>query len=471
MVLGPSKETHEELEKLIRRQKEGVELWLKRSGSLPLNLSFEASNAFCIHALYLDPLPFDDQPTDSRGETFRWMQMVARWEDPYFDFMQMIVTQSQRWRSLSLRSLPPPFFESLRILNTVDLPLLETVCMYDRTALHNINNHSVQINASGLVDKPMDPDSPILSVLQHSPALRSLRIELQQQSNLDNILLPWSRLTVIDISFYGPVDGFHVLRRLSQLCPSAVKCSLEVELDGETPSYSGFSGEWTHIRELKIIFQGYPGGAYDSEIRRTFDAITTPALVHLSVYITYGYHEDPNDADCAAAVENNVPFHSLIERSQSPLLTLDIQLLFGPKLLNTLNSLSGLRSLTLHPVTRRIHLEDTLVPYSSEVTMQLETVLGALTPSQGLIACPSLEHIQLCLHPNHATSFWGLLDARASCTGQLKTFTANFGQIAQADIDIVKSAQHKAESQELSVPIQWKFSRDAVGFYGCEHFW
>ncbi|KAL0565115.1 hypothetical protein V5O48_016918, partial [Marasmius crinis-equi] len=420
---------------------------------------------------------------DSEDPFFSWRRtnLISHFEDYYLDFMQMIAAQSRRWKSLSLSHLPLPFFQSFRTLTAVDLPLLETVRLLDRVSFQDTDAPMQPINTSAfnLYDHPIEPNSPIISVIQQSPAIQSLRIELQQQSDLDGIILPWSRLTVIDLRFYAPHDGFYVLQRLSQLCPSVVNCSLVVEPEAELPiSNSGPSTEWTHLHDLNLIFMGNPGEAYDSEIHRTFDAITTPALIHLSVRIGYGYHTDQNEADCTAAVANDVPFHSLIERSQCQLLTLDINILLGPKFSKTLHSLPSLKSLTIHPLTRRItpnfsEGEDAATVHIApdQGTIQLETVLEALTPLQGRIACPELEHIQLCLRPNQAESFFGLVDARATCTSRLKTFTASFGILAQADIDVVKSAQRTAESRELGVPIGWKFVRDTPKLWepGCQH--
>ncbi|KAL0573833.1 hypothetical protein V5O48_008117 [Marasmius crinis-equi] len=406
--------------------------WLKRSGSLPLKLSLDTDANWSIGAFY----------RDSKSQ--------LDFKDPYFDLMHAIATQSYRWKHLCFSFLPPPIFKSFRTLIATDLPLLEKVV--ESASLIDVANHY----------RSLDLDSPILSVFQQSPSLRTLRLELVRDSDLERIPLPWSRLTTLQITFTHPAtDGSYALQHLSRLCPLLLECALRLYTEVEDPTTSPVpSKEWAHLRKLDLRFTGLPEGAYDSEIRRTFAAITTPALTHLSVAISYTDHAGDNDPDCIAAVENDVPFHNLIERSRCELLSLDIHILLGPTFSKTLHVLPSLSSLTIHLVTLRSNPYNEDMSLHLDRTRQFSTAIQALTPSEGRAACPKLEQIRfMYLRPQHTMLLLALVEARALHTSLMR-LSATFGMLPQADIEILKSAQQQAGLRDLGVEIQWEFERD-----------
>ncbi|KAL0578670.1 hypothetical protein V5O48_003336 [Marasmius crinis-equi] len=259
------------------------------------------------------------------------------------------------------------------------------------------------------------------------------------------------------IEFTHPTSGFDALQRLCQLCPSLSECTLILYIDlmEPVPDLAPYR-EWRYLRKLNLLFTGCLEGAYDSEIRRTFAAVTTPALTHLSVGVSYTHHAGEHDADCIAATENDVPFHILIERSHCELLSLDLHILLPPTFSKTLHLLPGLNLLTI----RRLTLRN--IPHSEDMagTKQFNNAIQALTPSRDRVVCPKLEQIQFMdFFPRHAVSLLALVDARIPHT-DLKKLSAAFGTLSQADIAVLESAQQQARARELGVRIEWEFTRD-----------
>ncbi|KAL0576330.1 hypothetical protein V5O48_005655 [Marasmius crinis-equi] len=409
--------------------KEGAMLWLKRSGSLPLKLSLDTNDTWSIVALYQESILKRDI------------------KDPYSDFMHAIATQSRRWQCLWLFLLPPPIFQPFRTLTTKDLPLLETVV--ESTSLLDVADSH----------RSLDPDSPILSVFQQSPALRTLFTELVGESDIERMPPRWSQLTTLQIEFTYPTDGFDALQRLSRFCPSLHECTLILYTDLEDPVSNLIpSREWTCLQKLNLLFTGRLGGAYDSEIRRTFTAVTTPALIHLSVAISYTNHASEPNADYIAAMENDVPFHILVEQSHCELLSLDIQILLPQTFSKTLHILPQLNLLTI----RRLTLGHTPSNEDLYRTEQFNIAVQALTPPRSCVVCPKLEQIRFMnLVPHQALSLLTLVNARVPHT-DLKRLSATFGMLSQADIEILKSAQRQARARELcGVGIEWEFARES----------
>ncbi|KAL0577922.1 hypothetical protein V5O48_004061 [Marasmius crinis-equi] len=414
------------LEKSLTALKEGVMLWFVRSGSLPLKLSLDTNDTWSVVSLYQDSISQPD------------------FKDPYFDLMHAITTQACRWKHLWLFLLPPPIFQPFHKLVAEDLPLLETVV--ESTSLLNVADPS----------RSLDHNSPILSVLQQSPALQTLLMELGRESDIEYIPLRWSQLTTLQIEFTHPTSGFDALQRLSQLCPSLFECTLIIYIDlvEPIPDVTPYR-EWTYLRKLNLLFAGCSEGAYDSEIRRTFAAVTTPALIHLSVGISYTHHVGEHDPDCIAAMENNVPFHILLERSHCELLSLDIHILLPPTFSKTLRLLPKLHILTIRCLTLRS------MPSGEDMdsNKQFSNAIQALIPSQGCVICSNLEQIRFMgFLPHHTMSLLALVDARIRHT-DLKSLSAVFGMLSQADIEVLESAQQQARAREFGVRIEWEFER------------
>ncbi|KAL0566168.1 hypothetical protein V5O48_015851 [Marasmius crinis-equi] len=424
---------HGDTEEWLRPQMEGVMLWLERSGSLPLNLALKpAGDSWAILDFY----------QRSSG--------VVGFQDPYLEFMQMLANQSPRWKHLSLSHLPPPIFEPFRTLGVTDLPLLETV----------VETASLQeVVPTGHLDV-FASNSPITSILQRSPALHTLRTELIQGSDLSRIFLPLSQLTTLQVGFLDSVDGFDILRQLSMLCSSLLACTLEFSLQRRTEDLiptSRSAMEWTHLQELCIRFSGKGDqNSYREEIRRTFEAISTPSLNRLKITTPYQCLAD--DTNYHATLESVPPFHDLIQRSHCQLLSLDINTILGPKFYETLQILPNLTSLTVRRLTRISTTYSSTPELNPEETVQLNAIIQGLIPSQGHVTCPKLQHIRIGdLFVAEAASFLGLLSARAQLVSNLRTFTATFGELTKPGIEELVSVQQEARSTKLAVLIRLEY--------------
>ncbi|KAK1216429.1 hypothetical protein PQX77_020949 [Marasmius sp. AFHP31] len=401
---------------LLEARKEGLKLWLARSGSLPLTISL-AMGSFPI-------------------------ERPSLWYS-YSEITKLIAGYSRRWLSLSLYYLHPRIIEPFQTLTGGDLPLLEG--FYELGTLR----HPLTLIP------PDQPLSPFLRTIGSANLVHDLRIGIQDEVVLFSIPIQWMRLRTLRVDTEREVDGVVMLRGLAEACPLLSDLSftfLERGLGQQFSSGTVYPRQWNHLHRLDLHVTGDGSEAFESAVLRMFESITTPSLSHLSLHLSIFYAPDDMETRLYPT-EQDLPFRNLVARSQCPLVTLDLEMPLGTGFHTTLDNLTSLTTLSLRSPT----WDPRSFPSDPSFRSHLNAVLQTLTPSDEMIWYPNVEQLTLrfCI-PQHALVLVALIESRARVT-PLRSFTVDFGSVSSKENGILVSALELVESKDLGVKIKWQY--------------
>ncbi|KAJ8088272.1 hypothetical protein PM082_022344 [Marasmius tenuissimus] len=338
-----------EMRPLGNGSQQGVTSWLKRSGTLPLDLS-----------LY--------------GEG-----------DSVTKIAQTFVHFSRRWKSLNLVDVGK---EGVELLAGADAPLLEAIFLISKRRLDSSQ-------AAGL-----------FQCLAKHPRLHTLSLHIQFDITIMmNTTTQWSHLTTLYLSiFFNDPPAAHIIVTLANLCPLLSTCIVRcISTPGnrvipEAPIHAPIL--WPHIQKLDLSFWigtlARRNIAPDlSSVSRALDAITTPALTDLA--FIFGAHQAASPSTTLLFVP---PFHHFLKRSgcNGFLVCLTVELLWG------VDSVLGLLATVPSLKTLRIM-------YASDMEASDEgRFMHSLTSRE---ICPALESIEvLNFSASQADVILELLEAR-----------------------------------------------------------
>ncbi|KAJ8088274.1 hypothetical protein PM082_022346 [Marasmius tenuissimus] len=258
---------------------EGVSLWLKRSGSLPLNLSLHGEG------------------------------------DSLTKIAQTFVHFSRRWQSLNLVDVSK---EGVELLAKADAPLLEVIYLVSKRRLDSYQA------------------TTLLQSLAEHPRLRTLSLHVQFDITIMmNTTTRWSHLNALSLSIpFNDPPAAHIIVTLANLCPLLSTCIMRCISTGnrvipEAPIHAPIL--WPHIQKLDLSF--WIGTLVRSNIApdlssvsRALDAITTPALTDLA--FIFGSDKVASPATTLLFVS---PLQHFLERSgcNDFLVNLAVELLWG----------------------------------------------------------------------------------------------------------------------------------------------
>ncbi|KAJ8085156.1 hypothetical protein PM082_003940 [Marasmius tenuissimus] len=477
-IFLPSPKGIPDFRSVMEKRREGVQVWLDRSGDLPLTLSVSTG----ISGLARD------------GE-----------QDCFGEFMDLLSGYSRRWKTLAfghrVGTLSPKSFERLR---SEDLPLLETV--YTASNLFSFHGD------------PLAPPSSTSfgSLITRAPSLQSLHLTTELISVVD-LPIDWAQLKELRIDTLTTIgsnilEPSQLVQKLAERCTSLHTLTIRTSLPYPPHVFSTPDEpiEWPSLHTFDIKFEGYcyqfggggggqPQTRFSPGIHNTLNAFTAPNLrrlaVHALSFSASGSAEGPNGFPFS---EESAPFEGLIVRSNcgSGLEELDVSLprsLGAEVVAKSLRLLPGLKRLKLgYPVRLSLHGEE---PEMKVLREWIRAVFQALllsdsTPdsdsSQTL--CPQLEKLE-CDGCYPDSSFLSLvLDVSSSSRSQLRHLKADFGIVTKDQVELIRGFYRMAQKQrdaggKLDVEWTWEeeqksdedawreYDRPELGLIGTGEWW
>ncbi|KAK1219108.1 hypothetical protein PQX77_018192 [Marasmius sp. AFHP31] len=408
----------EDLVSSLEFRKEGVKLWLERSGVLPLDLS-----------LMMD-IP---------------LGQVGSKANNYSDCIGTIAEYCMRWRSISLVNVTPSAVDRFSGMSARELPLLEAF-----SDIGPDNNRMFP---------PSHPQPAFFHAVGNSPSLRKLRTTFHTTSDF-NLPIRWRHLRLLEIQVYvGLPECVSLIHKIVESCPLLSDCivrfSIQFSQQFQSDESIAHHREWYNLRRLGITFDGFVNETFHSTVLDIFESLTVPSLTHLSLSVPIVGAESERDID--------LPFHNLITRSQCKLESLELQMSYGTGLERTLDELTALTTLSIGRPSLVVYVHGD-EPKSIHLNAEVTTTLMA---SEGSIRCPNVERLILRrYHPQQAFELVELIESRARLT-RLKSFMVDFGDIrSKKSTQIVTSALTSLESKQLSVEVEWKFRDPYTNFGG-----
>ncbi|KAL0571039.1 hypothetical protein V5O48_010918 [Marasmius crinis-equi] len=407
---------------LLETRREGVKLWLERSGTLPVHISLGSQSQ--------ERWSFPLRSEDTEAQAL---------ENSYSGFMRTLTGFSLKWRSLSLNWLPPSVIRPLSLLQADDLPRLDRI--HETGTLAAPHGETLDFNIP----------SPLLSLFEQSLALRSLHVEIFRDSDLDRIASAWARLNVLNISVPACENGTVIVQKLHRLCPLLTECSLDLHVGTSNPAHSPPATEWTHLRKLKVSLNVAHGVGHNSELYSVFKSMTTPILSHLHVVVWGSTSIIDQDEDNASTVGDDPPFHDLILRSKCELVSLCLFMDLRKGFHDTLRLLPSLTSLTI-----AFYAGSPNYLVDPGTVFQLNTAVDALTDK--VRVCHGLKELRfVACHPASAPSFLDLVRARARMQpSALEKFTVEFISYSSRDLEVLTSLLAEMKPEKLGVTVEWE---------------
>ncbi|KAL0060511.1 hypothetical protein AAF712_012701 [Marasmius tenuissimus] len=374
---------------LLHARKGGLELWLDRSTTMPINISVS-----------MPPLGPE-------------IGIPVRRARPHFDldrsFYQeigsLVARHSRRWKTITLTHIPDNIMDSfISQLSHGSLPLLENISV---TAL------------------PTDLERPQMLLVHLLDAteisrLRQLHISCIPESIFELKTRHWLVLTHLHV--VNPITNLLpsvLIEHFARIFPSLIECVLSF---GHTLSrgvmsmpYTGPPTSWRKLRKLSLTFQPSFGAQHRldlaiaiEEVRNVFNAILTPSLTELAIH--HNVYLSPADTQ-RLYQQVETPFHEFLIQSgcASTLTHLGVNLLVREEvLLRSLELLSSLKCLSVtheRPTLERPMTSFRAAGNASNADIgPPRTFLGQrffreLTPGfqleSGGIVCPCLEELEI----------------------------------------------------------------------------
>ncbi|ESK88759.1 hypothetical protein Moror_17147 [Moniliophthora roreri MCA 2997] len=326
---------------LMKANTEGLDLWLERSGTMPLTLSLNAHTPF------------------ASNET-RWTVIeVDEIEALCIDFAQHLLPYAPRWARLSMSA-------SARVMDFLK-------ALPEELELTSLKEFKPQ--RRGSVNW-----AALDVVFRRSPSLHSVQLD---KAYLDKLPIRWGNLTEVVLS--GPLGDdllpHHAMRVLSLSCSSIRRCTLYIQSVHETsvssieppvvlPFLHALKVHFRYNRFHRVEFEAITLG-----FQHLLDAITAPMLK--SLYITSPYSHPPDN------FFERISLLSFLDRSGRALssLTLDLPVKVAD-LIAVLQLAPSLAELNLRNV-------------GMEANASYSEFFEALTPTSTNpdILCPRLESL------------------------------------------------------------------------------
>ncbi|KAK1220864.1 hypothetical protein PQX77_016343 [Marasmius sp. AFHP31] len=406
---------------LLRGRKDGLKLWLDRSGALPITLSLATDSSYAgSEDLYFPP---------------HWGP-YPRPSDPYppltpnlrTQFTELLAQYSHRWKMVAFG----------KGVEALDLTPYERLTSNDLSSLESFH-------ATGrLLDYEPNPEfgttsrrnTPLANILTQARSLRRLRLtgETISEATL-SLPLPWSNLTELYMPFTASETPRRIMQMLATECHSLITLSSDLHSPYEvTEAASAAPVPWPSLRSLHMKFrrdcfqfhdhggavhghgtQAIPTSAFNTALMDTFGSVTLPDLARLSVGFA-----DPNrspysnddDVGPATFAIDKLPFEDLLQHCQF-LTQLELSsphIFCAETILRVLRPLEMLVSLSLGYKNVRSYRDDSWAyPMGhDEAAMSrgwLEQILKELLPPpsnpehgsrEGLSpVCPKLEELSV----------------------------------------------------------------------------
>ncbi|KAK1222616.1 hypothetical protein PQX77_014529 [Marasmius sp. AFHP31] len=374
---------------LLYARKGGLELWLDRSTTMPIEISVSMPP----FGLGVGPSILGARPRFDLDRSF------------YQEIGNLVSQHSRRWKTITLAHIPDNIMDSfISPLSHGSLPLLENISI---TAL------------------PTDLERPQMLLVHLLDAveigrLRRLHISCIPESIFELKTRHWVVLTHLHV--INPITNLLpsvLIERFARTFPSLIECVLSF---GHTLSrgimstpYTGPPTSWRKLRKLGLTFQPSFGVLHrlDSaiaidEFRNVFNAILAPSLMELAIH----HNVYLSSADVQRLHQQvETPFHEFLIQSgrASTLTRLDVNLLVREEvLLRSLELMSSLKSLSV--THERPTIERPMTSYRAAMnpgntdTTPTRTFLSKrffreLTPGfqqeSGGIICPRLEELEI----------------------------------------------------------------------------
>ncbi|KAK7038850.1 hypothetical protein VNI00_010480 [Paramarasmius palmivorus] len=390
---------------LIHKRKDGVERWLKRSGTLPISLSFSVDAR---------PLFYFDTSHHAQHNMTR-----ARRMEHTMAFVAMLFQFASRWKLISFRV---PLSVLIATSSQIVGPRTDIAPRLEFFELDIVSD-----NAFG--EEPQFGSTHAINAgneINRFPAVRRIRVYNDMQSPL-LLLLTWHNLVEVVFHPLNGIPPIQALKILSMTCQNLEKCSMSIRVPWGTNDRGDILIELPKLRILRLAFYKHLHQDPDlnllqhSDLRDFFQQIHAPSLTELSVVARF------------AVDMPEVPFLSFLGRSSLHLKTLRINIpLAEQTLIQCLRlcpSISVLSVTELQPPTEYPwDTRDAIPPTISAAIMR--NLTPANSPDYPLL-CPRLEN--LCFR-NCATrdvrSMLALVTSRwrQSCddVARLKAFSVSF---------------------------------------------
>ncbi|KAL0572088.1 hypothetical protein V5O48_009882 [Marasmius crinis-equi] len=416
----------DQLFSLIQQRKQGVEMWLERSGALPITFSI-AIGSWGAHP-----------------------EINSHLED----FAALLKKYSRRLRAVKLSPqqtemgtlISTSVWHSFAELTQEDLPMLQDIQV------------AGQLFARDWPAETPTP-TPLALLLPKLSSLRALSIAHEPVDAFLTLDIQWALLTHLTIkSRRSPTTHASMVVTIARSCPSLLSLSLETELDTEwgnppfTISPVISSPPPANFRSLTMRLQDMSSADLVSRtLLTTFQSITTPALDDLVIESNfYNSNRQPG----SGYMGSHMPFHETLARSNCRITHLtigDFLLLNIGALSRTLELLDSLVSLT-HYHNRNDPDSDCIGPF-----------LRLLTEDTSL--CPHLERIHLNCGVTHIDPIITFTTSRH----KLRHLRADFGVLnATPTNERVSSEYVKALlvewRQVRGMQIVWRWQNEIPGF-------
>ncbi|KAL0059760.1 hypothetical protein AAF712_013485 [Marasmius tenuissimus] len=439
---------------IVSRTK-GVERWLNRSGSLPLTISLASSD----NALSWEGYTGWISPTEENS-----------FNDLRTRFTEMILRESSRLKSLTLKGVPTGMHALLERQESKVFPLLEEITLDPKPNL--------------------TIPSPFVAILQRSPGLQALHTNVCYTGDIYQFkaVSHLTNLVTLTLSITHQIDGQSLIDALSSMLPLLVELSITyrgLTFYGGT-DISPTPKKWLRLQQLSLI--GQMPCSY-SKIRHLFRSIYAPSLIHLRLETNTNSESEPSSD------RDGLLFHDMVTLSSCNLVNLQISIDFGPGFLTTLSQLGYLTSLSVvvwsrstspmrHPCAKLIALRrDTDVSGAGESGLrpaqtQLDLIIEALASvssdrlqrwtetadEKDRLLCPRLEHIRLSsCKIEDKEKLIDFARARGELSGTLKRLVVNFERVMAETVERVRSEAEAARGEGRvdtgGVRVEWEFSR------------
>ncbi|KAG7100004.1 hypothetical protein E1B28_001792 [Marasmius oreades] len=303
IYVPPFDEAHERDSKArLKRRAEGIEAWLKRSGTLPLSLSIVVS-------------PYNEP---SRGSAYR-------------PLIHVLASFSSRWGTLVL-SLPSSFMSELE--KKVDVENLASLSSLQI----DYSKHSVRYGQINMMSHQLpSADIEFTRVLSKAPEIRSLALQ-NYKSNVLKLPIAWDHLTGLELnsrSSHQTAEELFVVLRAAASSLEYCNVTLYCPHGSSNPGTGNESSSPTHpqisfpnLHTLKVHVEFAPqmqlfGGqqfaqppSYSPDaLALFFSSILAPSLTHFTFSIyplpSFGFFD-------------HMPFLSMINRSDCKIETFSL---------------------------------------------------------------------------------------------------------------------------------------------------
>ncbi|KAL0564780.1 hypothetical protein V5O48_017259 [Marasmius crinis-equi] len=447
----------DQLSFLIQRRKQGVEMWLERSGALPVTFSISVGSDWGAR-------PFGSESLES---------------DYFANFAALLTKYSRRLGAVKIDSErqggSDPFdsgvWQSFAELTREDLPILQDVQLAGQLFTYAYSPQG------DLLTTPTP--TPLALLLPKLSSLRTLHLSEESVEDVLSLGLRWTFVTHLTLkSRLGDSTHASVVVTMVKSCPSLLSLSLDTTLVhfpgpeiSDSTVLSSVPPQRTSIQSLTLRLQVRNGLRADLSraLLATFQGISTPALEDLTIVTESSMSRRHSDMVSNSHVGSHMPFHETLARSNCRITHLTI---------------NGFLLANLEALSRSFELLESLIsftcegdPYNGNSYNPNQSDSDYLTPFLRLLAentslCPRLERIQMDCEVRHIDAIITFTSSRH----RLKHLAADFGLlVAKGDSEDVSSEIVKAVvaewRQARGIQVVWKWQNTLINPGLLDHPW